>query len=273
MRIYTGCARWLGGAAVLAWSAMAACAVTVGVFDIQEQPTIGRRLVSALEGVEGLTADAFGNLDHLPRYEVLVFPGTSDVGRQSAAWRDQVVAHVGQGGGVVLLSFSCGWLRPRAWARDPGNRSKVDCLFPTILSVAGASAKIETLPVRAGAASPLLEGLADLSVFQGQTAYPLTPGPRGDAPVRYGERALIVTGVMGAGRVVGIGVAMGMDKAAPEYEKRLLSNAVRWAAQPVPETLSAEDDTRIQRARLNMLLDEWNIQRRAARNRAALGLD
>ena len=260
----------LCAASHLADPCAAAEPLRVGVFDAHQRRTTGRRVVTALKDAEGIDLRIFGRIDDLHLYQVVVFPGTNDAGTQSPTWRDQIVVYVGDGGGVVLSYFACGFPRSKAWWGT--NRSQMCCLFPDVLSIVGLSG-MESLSIGAPA-HPVLAGVQDLAAFQNTQGYRLAAGPRGTALVtgEGGAPAWLVAGSMGSGKVIGFGGPLCMGTKSSEVERALLLKAIKWAAVPVREStpIPKDDELHILRSEVRILKEKVEQGQRGLRNRMNL---
>jgi len=192
-------------------------------------------IYDALSQAEGIQADLLPGcaLYDLSSYDCVVVPEIQtegglggSTGKDALAWlgdwRAALSAYVRAGGGIVLCHDSVGF---RMVLEHP--------LFPNV--VRGAE-RIEERQVARFAEHPVTKGVEPFEcAFTDYIS--LEAGPDGTAIAFDAEdRPIVVTGEAGGGRVVGCGLALGIDEhskeAAPSgAEALLLENAVHWAAQ------------------------------------------
>ena len=184
----------------------------------------GRFRVTALHD---LASEASTGLD------VLVLPDVHGVGSLADGWQEAVRQFVLNGGGV-LLTHDCAGVQP-------------ELLFPEIC---GGTKRHVSRSVKPVLDHPAVSGVLPFDCRFGDHKDVL-PGPAAHVLLRCaGDASAGVLGELGQGRVVHVGVALGLDETAQEGapnedELRLLLNAVAWLARREPDAAGFGSTLRI----------------------------
>ena len=225
MKMRTGLAMaliWAG--AVLSLSAQGApSGIRIGVFDADSvggQSFGEQGTLQALAKVSGLHVVPLKKLDSkaLAGLDVLILPDVHKVGEVREGWQQSVRRFVTDGKGV-LMTHDCAGMTPEK-------------LFPEI---SRGTTRHVSRAIKPVLEHPVVKGVLPFECRFGDHK-DVIPGPSARILLRCsGDRIAGVVGEVGKGRVLHIGVAIGLDgtagEAAPnEDETRLLLNAVAWLA-------------------------------------------
>jgi len=204
-----------------------AAPVAVRLFDADQSggQSFGRTgIAECLRGPGSLALQTITDLtlQTLAGADVLVLPDVHRLGTVTEGWQEAVRAFADAGGGVLLTHDCAGLLPPE--------------LFPDLL---GLGERHVSRSIDGLGAHVLTYGLAPFDHAFGDHR-DLAPGPHAEVALTCSDgRPVVVVGRWGRGRVVQIGLCLGLDGMAKDAavsgeEARLLRSVVLWLAGQKP---------------------------------------